>query len=156
GNSFVPLPGRRDVLLGGAVALGAFIANPRAAWARSSDEEILHTNESIHQEVSFKANRKRVYTALTDTAQFDKVVALSEAVRTNMVPLTKRGEISGDVGGAFSLFGGHILGRHVELIPSERIVQAWRTSSWDPGCYSIARFELKDEGAGTKLIFDHS
>ena len=155
GTSFVPTQGRRQ-LFGAAFAFGVLAMNPSVARALSSGEEISDTAESSHQETSFKANRKRVYTALTDAAQFDKVVALSEAVRTNMVPLTKPGEISADVGGAFSLFGGHILGRHVELVPSERIVQAWRTSSWDPGFYSIARFELKDEGAGTKLIFEHT
>jgi len=150
------LPGRREALFGSTLALGAFVANRTAAWARSSDEEISHTAESIHHEVSFKANRKRVYAALTDAAQFNKVVALSEAARTNMVPLNKPGEISRDLGGAFSLFGGHILGRHIELIPGERIVQAWRAGSWEPGIYSIAKFELKEEGEGTKLIFDHT
>jgi len=147
---------RRQILFGTALALGASVVNPAAAWARSADEEISHTAETIHHDVSFKANRKRVYAALTDAGQFNKVVALSEAARTNMVPLTKPGEISRDLGGAFSLFGGHISGRHVELIPNERIVQAWRAGSWDPGVYSIARFELKEEGEGTRLVFDHS
>ena len=156
GTSFVPTKGRRQVLFGAAFAFGALAMNPSAACRGSADEEISHTGESIHQEVSFKASRKRVYAALTDAAQFNKVVALSEAARTNMVPLTKPGEISRDLGGPFSLFGGHILGRHVELVPGERIVQAWRTSSWDAGVYSIARFELKEDGAGTKLIFDHT
>lgn len=156
GFSFVPAPGRRQVLFGTAVTLAAFAANPTAVWTRSLDEEISHTAESIHQEVSFKANRKRVYAALTDAAQFNKVVALSEAARTNMVPLTKAGEISRDVGGAFAIFGGYVSGRHVELVPRERIVQAWRNGSWNPGIYSIAKFDLKEEGDGTKLIFDHT
>src|SRR5215470_12405099 len=147
--------GRRQAILGTAFALGAFAINPTAAWA-GSGEEISHTAESIHHEVSFKANRKRVYAALTDAPQFNKVVALSEAARTNMVPLTKPGEISHNVGGAFAIFGGYVSGRHVELVPGERIVQAWRAGSWDPGIYSIARFELKEEGEGTKLIFDHT
>src|SRR5215467_11082014 len=51
---------RRRALLGTAFALGAFAINPTAAWA-GSGEEISHTAESIHHEVSFKANRKRVY-----------------------------------------------------------------------------------------------
>jgi activator of HSP90 ATPase len=34
-------------------------------------------------------------------------------------------QISREVGGAFSLFGGIIVGRHIELVPNERIVQAW-------------------------------
>jgi hypothetical protein len=28
-------------------------------------------------------------------------------------------EISREVGGAFTLFGGYIIGRHVELVPNE-------------------------------------
>jgi hypothetical protein len=34
-------------------------------------------------------------------------------------------------------------------------VQAWRVKSWEPGVYSIARFELRAEGAGTRLVLDH-
>ncbi len=41
--------------------------------------------------------------------------------------------ISRDVGGAFSGHGGHVVGRNVELIPNERIVQACR----ERGAYTI-------------------
>ncbi|HSK43996.1 MAG TPA: SRPBCC domain-containing protein [Candidatus Binatia bacterium] len=111
-------------------------------------------NEAIHQEVIFKASRKRVYEALTDPKQFHQVVLLStdgKAMAAN-VPT----EISHDVGGAFSLFGGHILGRHIELVPSERLVQAWRAANWAPGVYSIVKFELSEQGPSTKLVFDHT
>jgi activator of HSP90 ATPase len=64
--------------------------------------------------------------------------------------------ISREVGGAYTLFGGYITGRHVELVPNERIVQAWRTGGWKPGVYSIAKFELVEQGSGTKIIFDHT
>jgi activator of HSP90 ATPase len=60
------------------------------------------------------------------------------------------------VGGAFSLFGGHILGRQIELVPNQRIVQAWRTADWKPGVYSIAKFELAEEGSETRIVFDHT
>ena len=106
-------------------------------------EGISHTAEAIHQEVVIKANRKRVYEVLTDTEQFRK---LSRGLAT---------EISRQAGGAFSLFGGVITGRHIELVPGERIVQAWR-SEWAPGEYSIARFVLKDQGSDTKIVFDHT
>ena len=43
-----------------------------------------------------------------------------------------------------------------ELVPNERIVQAWRTTNWTPGLYSIARFELAEQGSSTKLVFDHT
>jgi len=119
-------------------------------------EEISHSGEAIHQEVVFKASRKRVYEALTDTKQFDKVVQLSAAMKSGMPPGATPTEISREVGGAFSLFGGYIVGRHVELVPNERIVQAWRVGSWNPGVYSIAKFEFTEQGSGTKLVFDHT
>ena len=106
-------------------------------------EGISHTAEAIHQEVAIKANRKRVYEVLTDTEQFRK---LSGGLAT---------EISREAGGAFSLFGGVITGRHIELVRGERIVQAWR-SEWAPGEYSIARFVLREQGSDTKIVFDHT
>jgi activator of HSP90 ATPase len=65
-------------------------------------------------------------------------------------------EINPAVGGAFTLFGGHIVGRHIELVAHERLVQAWRVVDWAPGIYSIAKFILVEQGPGTKLIFDHT
>jgi activator of HSP90 ATPase len=53
------------------------------------------------------------------------------------------------------MFGGLIVGRNVELLPNKRIVQAWRPSHWDPGVYSIVRFQLKPQGSGTKVVLDH-
>lgn len=114
---------------------------------------VSHSSEAIHQETILRAGRKRVYEALTDPKQFHQVVLLSadgKAMAAN-VPT----EISRDAGGAFSLFGGHILGRHVELVPNERIVQAWRVANWNPGTYSIAKFQLIEQGPATRLIFDH-
>ncbi len=103
----------------------------------------------------FKASRKRVYEALTETKQFDKVIHLSAAMKSGMAPDAKPTEISREAGGAFSLFGGYVTGRHIELVPNERIVQAWRAGGWDPGVYSIAKFELVEQAGGTKIVFDH-
>ncbi len=116
-------------------------------------EEISHSAEAIHQEVVFNASRRRVYQALTDEKHFDKVVQLSQA---RMSYGSKPTRISREVGGAFSLFGGFILGRHIELVPNERLVQAWREASWKPGVYSIVKFDLTEQGSGTKLTFDHT
>jgi|HubBroStandDraft_6_1064221.scaffolds.fasta_scaffold21082_3 activator of HSP90 ATPase len=133
----------------------ASIANPRPGKPADTDE-ITHTSEAIHQEVIFKAPRKKVYEALTDAKQFEKVVQLSAAVKSGMVPPGKPAEISRELGGAFSLFGGYISGRQLALIPEKRIVQAWRAGSWDPDDYSIANFVFSDQDANTKLIFDHT
>ena len=58
---------------------------------------------------------------------------------------SKSTEISQQLGGAFTLFGGHIVGRHIELMPNQRIVQAWRVVDWNPGVYSIVKFELAEQ-----------
>jgi len=155
-NLEVPANGstRRQAMVGVAIAFGGLALGSTQAWA-GTEEEISRTAESIHQEAAFKASRKRVYDALTDAKQFDKVIQLS-GVMQSMHLGDKPAEISREVGGAFTLFGGYITGRHVELVPNERIVQAWRTGGWPPGVYSIAKFELVEQGSGTKIVFDHT
>ncbi|MGA2375150.1 MAG: SRPBCC family protein [Candidatus Sulfotelmatobacter sp.] len=147
-------PTRRQAIVAAAIACGGLALVPTKAWA-GADAEISHTEESIHQETDFKANRKRIYEALTDTKQFDQVVQLSGAMKSMRLGSTPT-EISREVGGAFTLFGGYITGRHVELVPNERIVQAWRVGNWPPGAYSIAKFELVEQGSGTRIVFDHT
>jgi activator of HSP90 ATPase len=147
-------PTRRRAIAGVAVAFGGLALASTKAWAEAG-EEISHAEESIHQEVAFKANRKRVYEALTDAKQFERVVQLSDAMKTRMPPGAPPAQISPEVGGAFSTFGGLIVGRNIELLRDERIVQAWRPAYWNPGVYSIVKFELADGGSGTKLVLDH-
>lgn len=110
--------------------------------------------EAIHQEAVFAASPERVYAALTEAAQFQKVTLLSSAVRSAMVKPAPEAEIDARPGGAFRLFGGHIVGRQIELIPNQRIVQAWRPWDWPEGVYSLVRFELHRQGAGTRLTLD--
>jgi activator of HSP90 ATPase len=153
--ALVGTPTRRQVIARMAVAFGGLSLGPTMSWA-GAEEEISHTSESIHQEPVFKVSRKRVYEALTDAKQFNAVVQLSAAMKSATPPGTKPGEISREAGGAFSLFGGYVTGRQIELVPNERIVQAWRAGGWDLGIYSIARFELVEAGAGTKIVFDHT
>ncbi len=150
-------PTRRQAIVGVAMAFGGLTLGSTKAWA-GVDEEISHTAESIHQEAVFKASRKRVYEALTDTKQFNKVIELSGVMKSGMLSpgADKPTKISSEVGGAFVLFGGYITGRHVELVPNERIVQAWRTGGWASGVYSIAKFELVEQGSGTTIVFDHT
>ena len=146
---------RRQVLAGAAGAFG-YIMLGFADFRANAADEVSSACEVIHQEVAFKVSRKRVYDALTEAKQFNKVVMLSAAMQSGMAPGGKPVEVSSEAGGAFSAFGGHITGRQVELVPNERIVQAWRAASWDPGQYSIARFQLIEQGSGTKLVFDHT
>jgi len=149
------VPTRRQAIAGVAAAFGGLVLGSTRAWA-GTEAAISHTAESIHLEPVFKASRKRIYEALTDAKQFGKVVQLSAAMKGGMPPGAGAAEISREPGGAFSLFGGHITGRQIELVPNERIVQAWRAGGWDPGHYSIAKFELVEQGSGTKIVFDHA
>ncbi len=148
-------PTRRQAIVGVTMAFGGLAVVSTKALAEAA-EEISHTAESIHQEVLFKASRKRVYEALTDAKRFDHVVQLSDARKTRMPAEAPPTQISPEVGGAFSTFGGLIVGRHVELVPDMRIVQAWRPAYWKPGVYSIVKFELADSGSETKLVLDHT
>src|SRR2546427_5231848 len=101
-------PTRRQAIVGVAMAFGGLTVGSTKAWA-GAEEEISRTAESIHQEAGFKASRERVYEALTDTKQFDKVIQLS-GVMQSMHLGDKPAEISREVGGAFTLFGGYITG----------------------------------------------
>jgi len=146
---------RRYVLSGAAMTIGAIGLGSVPSWSASVDDGGISRNaEAIHQEPMIKTNRTRVYDALTDAAQFHKVTLLGVAMRSGMAKDVKPTEISREVGGAFQLFGGFIVGRQIELVADTRIVQAWREVSWDPGVYSLVRFELSDSGAGTIMRFD--
>lgn len=99
---------------------------------------------TIHQEVTFAASPERVYEILTSSELFSKA--------TGGAPT----EINVEEGGTFSCFGGMILGRNIEFVPNKRVVQAWRVANWSEGVYSLVRFELKEHGAETLLVFDHT
>src|SRR5262249_7193372 len=131
-------------------AVGSGIGLAARTIAAPSGEEISRTAESIHQEVSINASSRRVYEALTDAGQFTKVTTFSPV--RNDAP-AQIGRAAGD---SFSIFGGHITGRHVELVPFHRIVQAWRVADWESGAYSIVRFDLADRGNQTLIAFDHT
>ena len=101
----------------------------------------------IHQESIIDAAPEQVYAVLTDGAKF--------AAATGMPA-----ELSDREGEAFTLFGGRVEGRQVELVPGRRVVQAWRFGGahpepWDAGVYSVVRFTLQPEGEATKFVIDH-
>jgi len=98
----------------------------------------------IHQEITLAAPPARIYELLTDPDEFSRTSGGAPA------------SIDPNAGGAFSLFGGMIHGVNVECAPGARLVQAWRVKSWEPGLYSLARFELRPEGDSTRLVFDHT
>ena len=105
---------------------------------------------TIHQEINFKVTPQRLYRTLLSSKEFS---ACTKKSFNNFTAMSAN--IDSTVGGTFSLFDGHIIGRILELVSNERIVEAWRVVDWPAGVYSMAKFEFKPQDSGTKLIFDH-
>jgi activator of HSP90 ATPase len=141
---------RRQMIVRAAIAFGG-LAAASGVWGNGHQQDAKKapsdtankTRTSIHEETNFKASPQRVYEVLLDQKQF--------AACTGMPA-----EIDPKAGGAFSMFGGMIVGRNVELVSNQRIVQAWRPTHWDPGIYSIVKFELRAQGSDTLLVLDHT
>jgi activator of HSP90 ATPase len=140
-------PTRRQLFASGAIAFAGLAARASGARAQQSMQEKHSAGAeklitALHQEVDLKAEPHRVYEILLDSKQFAAFTG-------------RAAEISPEAGGAFKMFGGLIEGRNIELVPDQRIVQAWRPANWDPGIYSIVEFQLKAQARGTHLILDH-
>ena len=140
---------RRRVVTGVAIAMGGMAANATLlAQATQPLPEKPGTTAtsrrtSLHDEVVVKASPQRIYELLLDSKQFTAFTGAPA-------------QIDPAAGGAFSTFGKLIEGRNIELVANQRIVQAWRPASWDPGVYSVVRFELKPHGSETTIVLDHT
>jgi uncharacterized protein YndB with AHSA1/START domain len=103
---------------------------------------------AIHQEALVAAPPERVFELLTNGTLFGAATG-------------QPAEITDREGDCFSLFGGRVEGRQIELVSGRRVVQAWRfgarhPSPWEPGVYSTVRFRLEPVGDGTRLVIDHT
>lgn len=139
---------RRRVIAGSFLGLSsagvAVALAGNEGTARTATSNAITAAKAIHQEEIFKASPARIYEALLNANQFSTFSSGRPA------------EIDRKVGGAFSLFGGHIVGRNLELVPNRRIVQAWRAVAWPEGIYSIARFDIQGDDSHSRIIFDHA
>ena len=135
-------PTRRSLVVGAAVTLGG-AATVSAGKAASDSASAGLPHNTIHQERAFAATPARIYEILLDPKQF---AAMTDSAA----------EIDSREGGAFSTFGGIIIGRNVELTPAVRIVQAWKPKYWAPGIYSLVKFELVAEGSATRIVLDQT
>ena len=98
---------------------------------------------SIRQSIRLSTTPEELYNALISATEFGKVTGAPA-------------EIADDEGGAFSCFGGQITGRHIELAPNKRIVQAWRAGPWPDGVYSIVKFDISKSGTSTDIDLEHT
>jgi uncharacterized protein YndB with AHSA1/START domain len=94
----------------------------------------------------------------------DRISATPRAVYDAWMSSDQHGAMTGDraqidpcPGGVFQAWGGHITGTTLELEPSRRIVQSWRTSDFDPDDPD-SRIEvlLEPAGDGTLLTLHHT
>ncbi len=99
--------------------------------------------EEVHQEVDFEASPERIYQTYMDSKEHSAFSG-------------EPASISPDPGGTFTCWNGQIGGRNIELVPNQRIVQAWRVSNWPEGVYSVVRMELSARGKGSRLVLSHT
>jgi len=97
---------------------------------------------SIHQIVEFNAAPTSVYEMMMDET-------LHSDLSGGHVTMSK------EINGEFSVFEGYCTGHNIELIPGEKIVQAWhfQEDGWPDDHYSTCTFIFKPSTAGCLLDF---
>jgi len=96
---------------------------------------------SIQQRALIATDPARVYGVLSDAGALSALSGMT-------------GVAGGSAGAEFTAFDGHVTGRQIELVPGERVVQAWRFPVWEPGKYSIVEFTVTPAEGGTLLVID--
>jgi uncharacterized protein YndB with AHSA1/START domain len=93
--------------------------------------------------VKFSASPTTIYDLLADSRKHSAVTG-------------RRATISRKVGGMFSASGDEVSGVIVDLVPGQRIVQAWRHRKFPEGIFSMAAVTLSPtRDGGTELVLTH-
>ena len=99
--------------------------------------------KTITQRVTFTAPPDVVYELLADSQKHSAVTG-------------QPAQISRRIGGTFSTSGNEVSGINVDLVPGQRIVQAWRHRRFPEGAFSMAAVTLTPTaGGGTALVLTH-
>ena len=98
--------------------------------------------KTIRQTVTFKASPHEMFEALMDSKKHSKFTG-------------GKATVSRKVSGEFSIFGGGLYGKNLELKKDKKIVQAWacKMKGWPKNHFSTAIFTLAKTKSGTKLVF---
>lgn len=77
----------------------------------------------------------------------------SALTRSEMVTAFTRAYVKLDAvkGGEFSLFGGNVTGKFLELVPNKKIVQLWRLKQWPSGHFSTVTIEIDEKDDHTDV-----
>ena len=99
--------------------------------------------KTIKQRVKFNAPPATVYDLLADSKKHSAVTG-------------RKATISRKIGGPFSVSGNDVSGINVDLVPGQRIVQAWRHRRFPEGIFSMAAVTLTPATDGrTELVLTH-
>jgi uncharacterized protein YndB with AHSA1/START domain len=99
--------------------------------------------KTIKQRVKFKAAPDMIYELLADSRKHATVTGRKAAISTK-------------IGGPFSIGDDDVTGINVDLVPAQRIVQAWRHRRFPEGIFSMAAVTLTPTpDGGTALVLTH-
>lgn len=99
--------------------------------------------KTIKQRTTFKAPPAVIYELLADSKKHSTVTG-------------RKAAISRKIGGLFSASGNDVSGVNVDLVPGQRIVQAWRHRRFPEGIFSMAAVTLTPTAdGGTALVLTH-
>lgn len=99
--------------------------------------------KTIKQRVKFNAPPATIYDLLADSKKLSAVTG-------------REATISRKIGGPFSVDGDDVSGINVDLVPGQRIVQAWRHRRFPEGIFSMAALTLAPTtDGGTELVLTH-
>lgn len=99
--------------------------------------------KTIRQSLKFRASPHDIYETLMDSEKHSLLTG-------------DTAEISREINGRFTAFGGYSQGVNLELVPDKKIVLTWRAGDWPEGHYSEVAFLLKETGNGTEVEFTQS
>jgi activator of HSP90 ATPase len=99
-------------------------------------------SSTIHQIIEFNASPENVYEMIMDES-------LHSDLSGGHVTMSK------EINGEFSVFEGYCTGHNIELVPGEKIVQAWhfQEDGWPDEHYSTCTFIFKPSPKGCILDF---
>ncbi len=98
---------------------------------------------NLVQKVKLPAPATAVYSALMNSKKHAAFTSSSARIGTK-------------VGAKIAAYDNYITGYNLDLVPNQRIVQAWRASDWPQGAFSIATFLLEDRKDHTMLVFQQT
>jgi uncharacterized protein YndB with AHSA1/START domain len=97
-------------------------------------------SKPIEQSYEIKATPSQVFEALTNPDIIQKWSGTPA-------------KMDDQVGTEFSLFGDNIVGKNLEVVPNQKLVQDWAPTDWQTP--SRVTFTLVPSGAGTRVELFH-